>query len=189
MAVLAELAPGTDVLLNQAFTPDELKLRLGSYTILHLAAHGAFVSGLPEESFIVFGDESQLNLTQIELQWSLPNADLVVLSACETAVGSPQLGDGVEILGLGFQIQKAGAKAVVASLWPVSDGGTQVLMNGFYSAMIGGKTKAEALQQAQQLLIGTGSGPVSPSRGGFEVVMQTGETPEQAWSRLSHPFY
>jgi CHAT domain-containing protein len=65
---LSEQMPNVDVLPTADFTPEALNLRLGSYEILHLATHGAFVSGQPEESFIVFGDESRLNLTQIEQQ-------------------------------------------------------------------------------------------------------------------------
>jgi CHAT domain-containing protein len=182
---LSEQMPNVDVLPTADFTPEALNLRLGSYEILHLATHGAFVSGQPEESFIVFGDESRLNLTQIEQQWKLPNADLVVLSACETAVGSDELGTGVEILGLGYQIQQAGAKATLASLWPVSDGGTQVLMTAFYSALAAGKTKAEALQLAQLALITGNSDAVGLPRGGFVL----DDIPDEVVSGLAHPHY
>ena len=133
----------------------------------------------------MFGDESRLNLTQIEQQWKLPNADLVVLSACETAVGSDELGTGVEILGLGYQIQQAGAKATLASLWPVSDGGTQVLMTAFYSALAAGKTKAEALQLAQLALITGNSDAVGLPRGGFVL----DDIPDEVVSGLAHPHY
>lgn len=185
VALLAQQMPNVDVLPTADFTPEALNLRLGSYEILHLATHGAFVSGQPEESFIVFGDESRVNLSDIERQWKLPNADLVVLSACETAVGSDELGTGVEILGLGFQIQQAGAKATLASLWPVSDGGTQVLMNAFYSALAAGKTKAEALQLAQQALL-TGNGEAAGlPRGGFVLA----DIPEEVVNNLAHPHY
>jgi CHAT domain-containing protein len=76
------------------------------------------------------------------------------LSACETALGD-QLGDGKEILGLGFQMQRAGAKSTMATLWSVSDGGTQTLMNRFYDILAAnpGITKTEALRQAQLTLL------------------------------------
>ncbi|NEQ52073.1 MAG: CHAT domain-containing protein [Leptolyngbya sp. SIO3F4] len=185
VSLLEERMPNTDVLRTPNFTPEELQLRLGSYEILHLATHGAFVTGQPEESFIVFGDKSRLNLKEIERKWNLPNADLVVLSACETAVGSDGLGTGVEILGLGYQIQKAGAKAAIASLWQVSDGGTQVLMNAFYTAIANGKTKAEALQLAQQALL-TGDGTASGlPRGG----LVPAGIPNEVANSLDHPYY
>jgi CHAT domain-containing protein len=55
----------------------------------------------------------------------------VVLSACQTGLSSI-LGTGAEILGFGYQVQRAGAKAAIASLWSVSDGSTQLLMQEFY---------------------------------------------------------
>jgi CHAT domain-containing protein len=65
-----------------------------------------------------------------------------------------QLGDGVEILGFGYQIQKAGAKNAIASLWAVDDAGTQALMAAFYKELRKGDlTIAEALRNAQVSLI------------------------------------
>jgi len=65
-----------------------------------------------------------------------------------------QLGDGVEILGFGYQIQKAGAKNAIASLWAVDDAGTQALMAEFYKELRKGDlTIAEALRNAQVSLI------------------------------------
>ena len=59
-----------------------------------------------------------------------------------------------KILGLGYRFQERGARAVIASLWKVSDGGTQALMNAFYAALQRGDlTKAEALRRAQAALI------------------------------------
>ncbi|NER83544.1 MAG: CHAT domain-containing protein, partial [Leptolyngbya sp. SIO1D8] len=185
VSLLAEQMPNTDVLRTPDFTPEALRLRLGSYEILHLATHGAFVTGQPEESFIVFGDQSRLNLKEIEHQWTLPNADLMVLSACETALGSEHLGTGVEILGLGFQIQQAGAKAVLASLWSVSDGGTQVLMNAFYRAVALEKPKAEALQLAQQALLNEDGTVVGLPRGSL---VPEG-IPDEEENGLKHPHY
>ena len=87
--------------------------------------------------------------------WILKGVDLVVLSACETGVGG-KLGTGEEIMGFGYQMQYAGAKAAIASLWQVSDGGTQALMTAFYTALKEGKgSKAEALAEAQRRMIGS----------------------------------
>ena len=80
----------------------------------------------------------------------------MVLSACETGVGGQNLdnlGNGIEVLGIGFQLERAGAKAAIASLWAVSDGGTQNLMDAFYTALNNGHGKAEALRRAQLALI------------------------------------
>jgi CHAT domain-containing protein len=118
---------------------------------VHFATHAAFVPGQPDESFILFGNGERATLRDIET-WSLTNVDLVVLSACQTGVGGT-LGNGEEILGLGYQMQQAGASATIASLWVVDDEGTQMLMNGFYQALRQGVTKSEALRQAQIALL------------------------------------
>lgn len=167
---LATLIPNTRKLLNKAFSLNEIISRVDKYNILHFATHADFVSGQPEDSFILFGDGSRLTLREIT-DLSLPNINLVVLSACRTGVGDI-LEDGSEILGLGYQMQRAGAKASLASLWQVDDLGTQVLMINFYRALKTGKvTKASALRQAQLSLI-SGSA-------------ESGEAAE----RLTHPYY
>ncbi len=149
---LAKTIPGTKILLDQDFSPQITIPQMNDYKIVHLATHGMLVSGDPEDSFILFGDGKRATLRDIE-NWSLSNVDLVVLSACQTGLGK-KLGNGQEILGLGYQIQLTGAKASMASLWSVSDGGTQALMNGFYTALTAGNTtKIEALQKAQIAMI------------------------------------
>lgn len=120
----------------------------------------------------------------------MANAELVVLSACETALGSPKLGSGVEILGLGFQIQDAGAQAAIASLWKVSDGGTQMLMNAFYDALSQGTTKTEAMQSAQVALIeGDFTASGIPRGATIEVVSTSTGLPPSVANNLSHPYY
>ncbi|AFZ59683.1 tetratricopeptide repeat protein [Anabaena cylindrica FACHB-243] len=149
---LAKTIPGTKILLDNEFTPKITIPQMNDYKIVHLATHGLLVTGEPENSFIIFGDGEKATLRDIE-NWSLPNVDLVVLSACQTGLGE-KLGNGQEILGLGYQIQLTGAKASMASLWSVSDGGTQALMNEFYTLLkVGNVTKAEALQKAQLALL------------------------------------
>jgi CHAT domain-containing protein len=94
----------------------------------------------------------------------------------------------VEILGLGYRLQTAGARAVIASLWAVNDGGTQALMNAFYSALKKDKiTKTEALRQAQIAMIKSDR-PANPSQRASIEIIQNGVPPEVG-SHLSHPFY
>ena len=83
----------------------------------------------PDNSFIIFGNGEKIRLGEIA-DWQIPNIDLIILSACQTGVD--KLGDGVEILGFGYQVQRAGAKNEIASLWFVNDEGTQALMEAFY---------------------------------------------------------
>ena len=186
--ILAEQVDEVDVLLNQAFNPAAMA-DLPSYRIVHLATHAAFVTGAPEESFIVFGSGDIINLRDIRRDWQLDNAELVVLSACETAVGSAELGSGIEILGLGYQIERAGAQATLASLWKVSDGGTQALMNAFYGALQqADMTKTEALRQAQIALITDDFTAVGGERGTIEIIStETGQP--LTGNDLSHPYY
>ncbi|HEY9888311.1 MAG TPA: CHAT domain-containing protein, partial [Candidatus Obscuribacterales bacterium] len=184
---IAAQVASADVLLNQAFNPTALST-LTEYGIVHLATHAAFVTGSPDESFILFGSGETISLRDIKREWRLDNAELVVLSACETAVGSTDLGSGIEILGLGYRLEQAGAQATLASLWQVSDGGTQALMNAFYNALQQGMGKAEALQAAQQALIASDFSGVGGDRGlGILLDDQSGRA--LTLNTLAHPYY
>jgi CHAT domain-containing protein len=141
--------------LNQDSTLANLQTyqRQNRYGIIHVASHAQFRSGAPHNSFIQFWD-SKLNLTQLQglsqsLRWqSSPSVDLLVLSACQTAVGS----DEAE-LGFAGAALNAGVKATVASLWMVSDDGTLAVMSKFYEHLRSAPTKTEALRQAQIALL------------------------------------
>ncbi|MGD2184371.1 CHAT domain-containing protein [Lusitaniella coriacea] len=184
---LAEQISSTTPLFDDAFALQATKEQMNDYTIVHLATHGAFVVGTPEDSFILFGDGKIATLREIQ-NWSLTNVDLVVLSACQTGLGG-KFENGEEILGLGYQFQRAGARATLASLWSVDDGGTQALMNGFYGALQGsGMTKAEALRQAQIALITGDYSAVGGERGIVAVRSRDGIEPEVE-EGLSHPYY
>lgn len=154
VANIADLIPGTTKLLDGNFNRAATVPNLSNYNIIHLATHAAFVKGQPEESFILFGNGDRATLRDIA-EWKL-TANLVVLSACQTGVGG-QLGNGEEILGLGYQMQQAGAKATIASLWVVDDEATQQLMNAFYQSLPQKFSKAETLRQAQLTLINQAS--------------------------------
>jgi len=78
---------------------------------------------------------------------NLQGTELVVLSACETARGHVQYGEGV--FGLGRALQEAGAEAVLMSLWSVPDQETQELMTQFYTNWLGGMDEPEALRRAE----------------------------------------
>jgi CHAT domain-containing protein/tetratricopeptide (TPR) repeat protein len=108
---------------------------------LHLALH----SKAGVEPQLVLSD----GLMGIEEVWNLylDGAPLVVLSSCETQVGERISGDEVVSLGNGFLF--AGARRVVASLWPVSGQATRELMKSFYRLLSEGHPAAEALRLAQ----------------------------------------
>ncbi|GAB4302340.1 MAG: hypothetical protein Fur0025_43060 [Oscillatoriaceae cyanobacterium] len=136
--------------LNENFTLDNLKKqRVGSqFRIVHLATHAEFVPGKPENSYIQLGDQ-KLTLDRLsELGWNDPPVDLLVLSACRTALGD----DRAELGFAGLAVQ-AGVKTALASLWYVSDEGTLALMTEFYHILKQVPIKAEALRQAQIAMI------------------------------------
>ncbi|MBD2178703.1 tetratricopeptide repeat protein [Pseudanabaena sp. FACHB-1998] len=138
---------------ENTFSRQGIESRLKQHNILHLATHAEFNTGSPNNSRIFFGNGDILNLGEISAL-PLQNIDLIVLSACQTGVG--KLGNGVEILGFGYQVQKAGAKTAIASLWSVDDRGTQALMEAFYRELQKGNlTISETLQSAQLKAIGS----------------------------------
>ena len=127
---------------------------LAHYGIIHFATHGLVDSEHPELSGLVFSMVDKDGKPQdgfLQLQdiynLNLP-ADLVVLSACETALGKEISGEGLIGLTRGFMY--AGASRVVASLWKVSDVATARLMAEFYRAMEkDGMPASAALRVAQ----------------------------------------
>ncbi|WP_204101787.1 MULTISPECIES: CHAT domain-containing protein, partial [Spirulina sp. CCY15215] len=126
---------------------------LSQYQILHLATHGC-INDDPLRSGLVFSlyDEkgnSQDGLLRLQDIYNLDlNAELVVLSACQTGIGEAVSGEGVVGLTRGFMY--AGAKRVVVSLWNVNDAATANLMTNYYEQMLeDGLDAVSALREAQ----------------------------------------
>ena len=128
--------------------------RMKDYRIVHLATHGLLNSMHPELSGLVFSlvdrqgkpQDGFLRLTDI-YNMDL-NADLVVLSGCETALGKQIEEEGMHGLTRGFMY--AGARRVIASLWNVDDEATAALMARFYEGVLKeGQTPSQALRAAQ----------------------------------------
>jgi CHAT domain-containing protein len=147
--------PGT-IKLDEAFTQEAMMTELRKRNpVVHIASHFQFSPGNETNSALLLGDGSFLSLAQIK---SLPNVfggvDLLTLSACNTATGGAGA-NGKEVEGFGVLAQRQGAKAVVASLWPVFDTSTKVLMQDFYRLREAKSdtTKVEALRQAQLRLL------------------------------------
>jgi CHAT domain-containing protein/Tfp pilus assembly protein PilF len=149
------------VLLDEEFTEDQLKNSLHvSYSVVHIASHFELESKSEDSSFLLLGDGSHLTLTQMSLIPNLfANVDLLTLSACNTGVGQTNASGG-EWESLGMIAQRKGAKAIIATLWPVADDSTTLLMRLFYHLheTERGISKAQALRTAQlALLEGTGA--------------------------------
>lgn len=174
-------------LYDDDFSLNKVLADIGAVDVLHFATHAALVPGDASESFILFGNGDAPTIRDIE-DWPLTDIDLVVLSACETGLGGYD-NNGEQILGLGYQFQTQGAEAVMASLWRVSDGGTQILMNTFYSALAQGMGKAEALRVAQRALITGDFSAVGGQRAGIEVISLLTNQPLTPGDNLAHPYY
>lgn len=140
----------TQGLLNRSFTMRNLQrqLRRQQPDIVHLATHAEFLPGKPSNSYIQLWDD-RLGLDQVDqVEWRLPMLELLVLSACRTAVG-----DRDAELGFAGLALQSGVKSVLASLWYVDDLGTLALMSEFYGQLPQEATKGEALRQAQLNLL------------------------------------
>jgi len=127
---------------------------LEDYRIVHFATHGIVDATKPELSGLVFslidehGKESKGFLGQARIFEMKLQADLVVLSACQTALGASFRGEGM--VGLTHGFFNAGADRVLASLWKIEDQATSELMSRFYRALLEqGLTPSSALRQAQ----------------------------------------
>jgi CHAT domain-containing protein len=185
--------PGLEF-LNEAFNFRALRDNLAGNKVLHIATHGKFESGRPEDSYLLLGTGDRFTVEQIQkLQNYMGDIHLVVLSACETALGGPDQ-NGIEMSGISYYFLSNGAKAVMASLWLVNDGSTSQLMQQFYKNLAAGTmTKAEALQQAQlSLLQGKATDKDAPPRADGDVTLDPkpgAQLPRSRASDFSHPYY
>jgi CHAT domain-containing protein/tetratricopeptide (TPR) repeat protein len=132
-----------------------LSQQLSQYRIVHFATHGLLNSERPELSGLVFSlvdqkGKSQDGFLRLHEIYNLQlNADLVVLSACETGLGKEIKGEGLIGLTRGFMY--SGAPRVIASLWNVDDFATAELMKLFYQRMLKDGMPAGAALRAAQL--------------------------------------
>jgi CHAT domain-containing protein len=127
--------------------------------IIHFATYGVLNKDNPLFSFVELApDANSSGRLEVHDVFGLQlNARLVVLSACQTALGAGMLEDvpsGDDWVGLVQAFHSAGASNVLAALWPVDDKATADLMAAFYSALVGGRSEAEALADAQRKMIG-----------------------------------
>jgi CHAT domain-containing protein len=175
---LARLFPKADVLLGSDASEQRLEQlardgALKQYRYLHLATHGVIDVAEPKRSALLLARdrlpdplaqagrrvyEGRLTMAAMLNDWQL-EAGLVVLSACETALGPEGGGDG--FVGFSQALLLAGARSLVVSLWKVDDTATALLMTRFYQNLLGKREglkaplpKAEALREANDWLRG-----------------------------------
>jgi len=146
---------------------------LRHFSFIHLATHGVIDEAAPQRSAVILTQaglpdpleqalnhkpvfDGRLTVREIQRTWDL-KAELVTLSACETALGRESGGEG--FVGFTQALLMSGARSVCLSLWRVDDKATSLLMTRFYQNLLGKRAglanampKAEALQEAKQWL-------------------------------------
>jgi len=131
------------------------RLPLEDYQIVHFACHGLLDEKVPFRSALVLSKDErgeEDGFLQVREIYNLRmNADLVVLSACQTGKGSLERGEG--LLGLPRIFFYAGSKAVVSALWPIGDRSTAGFMDKFYGFLSGSYSKTAALRLAKLRMI------------------------------------
>jgi CHAT domain-containing protein/tetratricopeptide (TPR) repeat protein len=176
-----------DLYLGADASAERLRGDLREYGILHIATHGEVdpIDWLRTGLVLAYDGQAHGHVTTLEILDLQLDADLVVLSACETARGRVLEGEGVQSLAYAFL--QAGARAVVASLWSVDDDATRETMARFYEAILldrrGGAAAlrhAKALRQLKQRVRHTGH-PRGPAPG------ETLVPPSNAV--VGHPYY
>ncbi len=176
--------------LDRDFSRSNLETKLLSQkpNILHIATHGEFVAASPKTSYLVLGDGTPYPMSEIQYLDDLQNVHLVVLSACETALGGSD-GNGLEVAGIAsyFLSSNAKAKAVLASLWKVNDPATSILMSQFYASLSHDRLpKAQSLRKVQRDLINSKlTLQDAATRAGVRLYEPNKNRPKN----LSHPYY
>ncbi len=171
---IARLVPSATILLGSDASEQELdrlgeRRQLRRYRLLHFATHGEISSQAPDHSRLILAQDrlprpgaarkgytGALTVQTIRRNWAL-DCDLVVLSACQTALGQDAGGEG--LLGFAQAFLSRGARSVVLSRWKVDDTATALLMVRFYENLLGkraglkkGMGRAAALAEAKSWL-------------------------------------
>lgn len=174
--------------LDGDFTPAALRQALPSNTSVHIASHFVLRSGAGNDSYLLLGDGQKLSLAELgEQRYRFAGLDLLTLSACETAVPAGTDDTGRELEGLAWLARQRGARNVLASLWRVSDQSTATLMADFYAALAQGRSKPQALRQAQLRQIHADRAAPALARRGLTPLDPA--TPAAATDNRNHPFY
>ncbi|MGI8502675.1 MAG: CHAT domain-containing protein, partial [Hassallia sp.] len=175
--------------LNNQATLDNLKAirRQQPFGIIHMATHADFNTGPVSNSYIQLW-EDKLRLNQIrKLGFNEPQVEMLVLSACRTA-----LGDEEAEIGFAGLAVLAGVKTSVASLWAVNDAGSAALMTKFYQSLKTSRIRAEALRDAQ---VAMAKGEIYLKNGQIQGLGKVGnlllpaDSIQQPDGPLNHPYY
>ncbi|HVC98971.1 MAG TPA: tetratricopeptide repeat protein [Pirellulales bacterium] len=218
---VSRLFPGADKLLGaeasrQRLDESATSGRLGEFDVLHFATHGELDERSPLQSALILSqadlsarpekdtvnqvmDERRLTAAHILSHWKL-NADLVVLSSCESGLGKYSGGEG--FVGFSQALLLAGARSLVLSQWKVDDTATALLMVRFYENLLAKREglhqplpKAEALAEAKRWLRELSAEEVEKLVKGLPVVERVGKATGalrhsvKSARPFEHPYY
>lgn len=146
VTAIAELFNGT---AYKNVSPEVFLANAARYRVLHIATHAFADQGVYHECNLLFESNGPGNgiVRDVEIMKMKLQAEMVVLSACNTGVGKLNSSEGVNSLGRSFFL--AGCPAVVMSLWPVAGQSSPKIMTAFYKHIQEGQSKTEALRQAK----------------------------------------
>ena len=178
--------------LDRDFSRNNLEIKLTEKqpNILHIATHGEFIPADPRTSYLVLGDGTPYEISKVQFLRNLQNVHLVVLSACETALGGGDR-NGLEVAGISsyFLSGQSKAKAVLASLWKVNDPATSLLMSQFYETLNNDRdrlSKSQSLRKVQREMIHSKlTLQDAANRAGATRYQPDKKRPQN----LSHPYY
>lgn len=192
-----------EIFLDSIFTRKSLQHALSKKpTVVHIASHFTLMDNIYDSHLLIGGvdtDESNrlLSLDEIRRDIDLSGVDLLTLSACKTGQMEEDQ-NGLEIEGLGVVAQEKGAKAVLATLWSVSDQSTSNFMQNFYRLWNRNQlSKSEAVRAAQIGMIKGGMVPVhdkTTSRGwsltrGIQSIIEFDNQSKASANKYNHPYY
>jgi CHAT domain-containing protein len=146
----------TSLLMGRAAEEKKFKeLRLADYRIIHLAAHGVIDDrNWWRSAMLLLKDPGNVEdgfLQSTEIYLLRFSPDLLVLSGCQTGIGTLEKGEG--IYGMSSAFFYAGARSILLSLWSINDKATAMFMEYFYRRLTGGKPAAEALRLAKMQML------------------------------------
>jgi len=148
-----------DIFMGQEATEDKFKALGEDYKIIHFATHGMANDQDPDFSLLAFteiADSIENEFLYVSDIYNMQlKADLVVLSACETALG--ELNEGEGSISLARSFSYAGAKSIFTTLWSVNDQATSALVENFYYNLKQGMPKDQALQKAKTMFLAAGN--------------------------------
>lgn len=152
LAEKISLLVGGETYLNENSTQATFRTNADGHKIIHIGTHAEYNNAHPEQSGLIFAKNiSAINDTNFLSLYNIYNCNmhsaLTVLTACES--GRPGYQDGEGMVSLAHAFNYAGSQSILTALWKIDEQSTATIMNDFYTNLLKGMPKDEALQQAK----------------------------------------